>query len=219
MVYVGAADFMSYWEGDPPLDLVEHEMGHAIGWPHSSTSSDNYGQGVYDSVIDVMSDSAAPRDAVPDSRHGPGTLAINLHRSGWIADFDVVETIESGSFELTAVDASPGTGTRLLVIDTSETSFVTIELIQSGVDNLHIGGAGLAIHVVDFSDAVCEMAPCVGTARQQIQVRGSQRADGLVSANEEVSVFVDGVNISVRVGAITMGSSGSTAIVEVTVGV
>jgi hypothetical protein len=75
-IYLGAADFVS---GSPVvLDLVEHEFGHALDWPHS------YRTDPYDSVIDVMSDSAAPRRNGGSSIHAPGVLAINRYLSGWM---------------------------------------------------------------------------------------------------------------------------------------
>ena len=35
--YVGANDFSADWGDDPPMDLVEHELGHTLGWVHSGT--------------------------------------------------------------------------------------------------------------------------------------------------------------------------------------
>ena len=218
MVYIGAADFMPYWYGDPPLDLVEHEMGHALGWPHSSTSPDSFGQGVYDSVIDVMSNSAAPRDTVPESRNAPGALALNLYLSGWIDDsgvrvIDSVSlTAEPVAIEIAASPWSPESGSRLVVVNVSATSFVTIEMITSGVDNVHIGGSGVAVHLIDFSDDVCDVPPCTGTARRQTLASASGTGDGLLRVGFG-SVEVGDIRVSVD--KVFVGSSGDSAVVLV----
>ncbi|MDO9173933.1 MAG: hypothetical protein Q7V62_03950, partial [Actinomycetota bacterium] len=34
--YVGASDFHPDWGDAPPMDLVQHEIGHTIGWEHSA---------------------------------------------------------------------------------------------------------------------------------------------------------------------------------------
>lgn len=216
-VYVGAADFMPYWQGDPPLDLIEHEMGHALGWPHSSTSADSFGQGVYDSVIDVMSNSAAPRDMVPASRNAPGALALNMYLAGWIDDGDVQVidatslTSEPVTFEIVANNTASGGGTRLAVVNVSATSFLTIEMITSGVDNVHIGRSGVAVHLVDFSDSVCDVPPCTGTARRQTLESASESGDGLLRAGGSVAVG----DIRVSVDSVFVGSSGESSVVLV----
>lgn len=61
--------------------VVEHEMGHALGWPHSEFVSG----GEYDSEWDVMSvgyiGSSPEFGSVPS-----GTIAVNKQRRGWISE-------------------------------------------------------------------------------------------------------------------------------------
>ena len=54
------------------MDLIEHEIGHALGWPHSGY--DESAPNPTQSALDVMSNSAAPRDVHPDRRDGPRHL-------------------------------------------------------------------------------------------------------------------------------------------------
>ena len=65
--YVGASDFHPDWGAAPPMDLVEHELGHTLGWVHSDADE----AGNYRSGLDVMSNSAAPRAVDPSRRDGP----------------------------------------------------------------------------------------------------------------------------------------------------
>ena len=82
--YVGASDFNRIsWGDSPPLDLVEHELGHTLGWVHSAV--DDGPPPSYRSGIDVMSNSAAPRDVDPARRDAPDTIALQRMIAGWIA--------------------------------------------------------------------------------------------------------------------------------------
>ncbi|MEY4224994.1 MAG: hypothetical protein RIS33_1928 [Actinomycetota bacterium] len=158
-VYVGASDFMPQWEGDSPLDLVQHELGHALDWPHSATT-DGFADGdeVYDSPFDVMSDSAAPRTIDSRRRGAPGILAVNLHSVGWL-DRSEIEFVDPNrhpvdewhdATKLVSTDSRGGDDApRLTVIPVGDGRFLTVELVVARVDNDHLRSSGVLIHLVE----------------------------------------------------------------------
>ncbi len=161
-VYVGASDFMPQWNGNSPLDLIEHEIGHALGWPHSATDGGfSNGGHVYDSPFDLMSNSAAPREADEDRRGAPGVLAANLYAAGWLTSGEtvVVDPERYGVSEwhdaaqLASTDSSgDGSQPRLVVVPLSDERFVTLELIAARGDNAHLTMTGLVVHLVESAD-------------------------------------------------------------------
>jgi hypothetical protein len=147
-------------------------------------------------VIDVMSDSAAPRDAEPSSRNAPGALAVNRFLAGWLDDDDVVDLSAGGEHSIVGGDGDVS-GPRLATVDLTMDMFLTVEVVTPGVDNVHISSAGVAVHVIDFSDGVCELPPCVGTARRQGLLVDTRRSDGLL----ETGSVVEFGGVRVQVGA------------------
>ena len=172
-VYAGAGDFMDYWNGDSPLDLVEHEIGHALDWPHSTTSASNSGQELYDSALDLMSDSSAPRMVISTKRHGPGTLAINLYAARWFDD-EHLQILDRSrrvniKVQLLATDTDLSImGTRFIVIADGVNSFLTVELIAARGDNAHLKFDAVAIHRIT-------VAGTSGVDRQQIVIDGDMQ--------------------------------------------
>lgn len=142
--YVGANDFSPDWGDDPPMDLIEHELGHTLGWVHSGTDINPPLR--YTSALDVMSDSASPRDVDPDRRDGPDTIAVQRVVAGWLGTSGVL-TAEEG-VQATLSPSTGETGTRLMVVPLDERSFLTIEwLTNDGFDD-HLPASGLAVHRV-----------------------------------------------------------------------
>lgn len=138
-VYLGASDFVA----SPPLpmDLVEHELGHAIGWLHSWRDVE------YDSVIDLMSDSAARRRLDPSSVDAPGVLAFNRYLAGWmVQEPHFVEVGRSARF--------PIDSTRFAFVALTANSAVTIELVEDSGDMSHVSGHGVAVHFIEWN--ACE---------------------------------------------------------------
>lgn len=185
--YVGAADFADVWGDRPPLDLVEHELGHTLGWQHSGV---DFHSGGYLSALDVMSDSASPRMADPDSRHAPDTIGVQRLIAGWLRDVEVSVVEGGASFTL-----SPSTewlddlesaviGTRLLVLPVDELTFLTVEVLVPSGYNAHLPAAGIAVHRVtrDLEDR------SLVTAIQPITPSGMPPYTDLLQSNDSISV-------------------------------
>jgi hypothetical protein len=186
--YVGASDFNPVWGDHPPMDLVEHEVGHTLGWVHSGTVSGNPDR--YLSALDVMSDSAAARAAEPSTRDAPDTLALDRIISGWLNAADI-QVARGGASTTVRLDASTGVaGVRVLVLPVDDTTFLTVERLTVSGHDAHLPRAGIAVHrVVVQRSAVASVTPLVGSApfTDLLQVGGHLATDGWV-----VSVGDDG---------------------------
>lgn len=157
---VGASDFHPSHGDVPLLDLVEHELGHTFGWPHSGTPVS--GDDRYVSAIDLMSDSAAPRVTDRSRRDGPLPLAIDQFDAGWLP---LEQTLVVGrSTADTVVELSPlgdADGTRLLVLAIDEYRVLSVEYrTPTGFDD-HLPEAGVAVHLIDDT---------VGTGVERVQL-------------------------------------------------
>jgi hypothetical protein len=194
-VYVGAGDFHPSWGDRPPLDLLQHEMGHALDLPHSATT--RIGDTVrYESALDVMSDSAAPRALDPDRRDAADTLGANRVGLGWLPLADVVvvrrRTDASEQQVILSPSTSPDPGPRLAVVPLDATRLLTVELRSPVGPDAHLDEPGVSVHLVDQSprpgDTGCTAAACTGQHRVQRPLWGTSPFLELLTAGEEIEV-------------------------------
>jgi hypothetical protein len=176
-VYVGASDFMSVWVSDPPLDLIEHELGHGLDWPHSSLDVESLDGVVYDSPYDLMSNSAAARESDQRMRHGPGILAVNLLAAGWL---ERTESWWLGDdarvVELGARSDHASSNPRLVSLPLDESRFYSIELVSASGDDAFHESDFVLIHLVENTDGS-------GFDRRQFLVSDELRAGGAWTQN------------------------------------
>lgn len=167
VVYIGASDFHPDNGAVPLLDLIEHEVGHTLDLPHSGGTS-----AMYDSALDVMSNSAAPRDVQPERKNAQDTIAVNRVALGWIPDDDVAVTGLSGGTYTLSPSAGP-TGRRVVFVPLGDLTFLTVEYLAATGFDAFLPSGGIAVHRIDGSPTVCE-APvngaCRGIDRQQLTV-------------------------------------------------
>jgi hypothetical protein len=159
--YVGAADFDPQWGDQPPMDLIEHELGHALGWPHSGYDPSQTEP--HRSALDVMSNSAAPRNVDAARRDAPDTLAINRLEAGWLPA-SAVAVVPSTGATVTLSPSSGTSGTRLAVIELDDHRFMTVELLAADGFDGHLPATGVAVHLIEGSDASRTQTPLVGQA-------------------------------------------------------
>jgi hypothetical protein len=159
--YVGASDFSPDWGDQPPMDLIEHEIGHALGWPHSGYEASL--PVPEQSALDVMSNSAAPRDVLPDRRDAPDTLAINRLSAGWLPESGIAVVAPTGS-TVTLSPSNGTSGTRLAVIALDDHRFITVELLAADGFDDHLPASGVAVHLIDASGSTRTQTPLVGLA-------------------------------------------------------
>jgi hypothetical protein len=190
--YVGASDFNPSWGDRPPMDLVEHEVGHTLGWVHSGTTGGTPEQ--YLSALDVMSDSASPRSSDPNTRDAPDTLALDRMISGWLPR-DAIRVAQ----RTTTLHLSPSTGSeglRLLVLAVDNSSFLAVEYLTASGHDAHLPHAGVAVHRIQVQDvAVTAVTPLVGAAPfAQLLVSGER----LTTDGWTISIAVDGAVTATR---------------------
>lgn len=206
-VYVGAADFGPAWGDRPPLDLVQHEIGHALDLPHSGALPDEIEaatggaaiDGPYTSPIDMMSDSTAPRQVRPDRRDAPDTIAANRIALGWLSD-DSVDVVPPSGLTTDIAASTASSGRRALVVPIDDGRLVTIELLVPTGANDHLPASGIAVHIVDQRTTACDGPtgrPCTGQYRRQTPLVDDVRHPGIPLLGPGATVDVGPVVVRV----------------------
>ncbi len=133
-------------EGKGPAGLI-HELGHALGWPHSFTGHGDE----YDNPVDVMSGLGAL-----------GTVALNRYAAGWIDPSAV--TIAAPGGTTTVIGPHGDRFTELLVVPTTELGrYYTVEVRRASRYDWMDGRAeGVQVHLIDQGGDACERPPIVG---------------------------------------------------------
>lgn len=148
------------WEptwGFQNIAVIEHEMGHGFGLPHSSG---NYGA-TYDNVWDVMSDTWFNCVLLKDPVYGcvgQHTIAWHKDIEGWIAT-NKKAVISAGSRTTITLERSalPQTNNYLMVqlpVKGALDHFYTLEARRKVGYDVQLPGEGVIIHYVDTTRTI-----------------------------------------------------------------
>jgi hypothetical protein len=141
------------------MDLIEHEIGHGLGWPHSGT--DPAAVEPNESALDVMSNSAAPREVRPERRDGPDTLAVNRLAAGWLPT-SAIAVVPPAGITVTLAPSTGRSGTRLAVVALDDHRFLSIEVLTAEGYDDHLPASGLAVHLIDTAGKERTQTPLIG---------------------------------------------------------
>jgi M6 family metalloprotease-like protein len=130
--------------------VYAHEMGHALGWPHSSG---RYGQ-AYDSNWDVMSRGYL-RNESPWGWLTVHTIGPHKDAQGWIPPArrwePALGAVESGTIVRTA--RPPDEGYLIAVVPRGTNLFLTAEVRELAGHDTPLPGQAILLHEVDFGRA------------------------------------------------------------------
>ncbi|MDE0622205.1 MAG: hypothetical protein OXH83_11075 [Bryobacterales bacterium] len=181
-------------------DLYIHEIGHALGWPHSFFyNPDVEDQDEYNNPMDVMSGSIG----------WVGTIAINRYAAGWINPDDVyVWELGDKSKTLWLDTVGVTGGYQMLVLrDAYSTWYYTFGARVQGRFDSHLPKEGVEWYTVDESvDTGCDWDGwdwCPGTGRAVHAWGEPNSTDHVLSVDESVSLSLwngqDWVDVEVSV--------------------
>jgi len=149
---------------DPNMFTVAHELGHAIGFPHS------YRFTRYDNPMELMGES--------DSASGLqiGTVAVNRYAAGWMDPAQVAIYSGGGTARYTLSPLGDGR-TQMLVLKSDHGSFITLGArVKKGYD-AGLPKEGVESYLIEQQPPICFNYPgydaCLGTARPTRAVIGN----------------------------------------------
>ena len=187
------------WNFEPKR--IAHEIGHAIGWPHSfSGLREDASQ--YDNPLDVMSATL--------SRNGPlrgrpqGTLAVNRLAAGWLRHDQIAVASEPRAVYRIAPLGGPGT--QLVLVPIGEPGILmALDVRLSRSYDSGIRREGVAVHLIDERPSACGLeGGCFGPRRRTQPLltigQASPEYDHVLTVGDSVVYFGHRVEVTDRLG-------------------
>jgi hypothetical protein len=176
-------------------EMMTHEVGHTLLWPHSHRSARNE----YDNPLDLMSGAQC---SLNGGRRRCRTLAYNRLTAGWINDNEV-DMHRSGTRTVTLVGPDQNGIALLAALSGDPNLFVTLEARPGSGPDAGLESPGVAIHVIDqrvssCRDGISAVAQALGACpfRRQGQAVGRGNTfDHVLSPGR--SITLNGLTITV----------------------